>query len=107
MGKDTVTGAREVRQWIDRLLGGPRDERAHAAAELGRLGVWTRSSVRTRGSIATPAANRLPDAAGIETVIAALSDADPEVRCQVARALAEWGGAESAAALAARLEIRR
>lgn len=106
MGNEVGSGgdAEEVERWIQQLIGGG-GARAHAAAELGRLGVWTRGSVRTRGSIARSAVNRLPTPARIEAVISALGDADRATRCQVAQALGEWGGTEAAAALASLLRL--
>lgn len=105
VGNSGESGAedREVQLWVQRLLDGTRDDRTHAATELGRLGVWTRGSVRTRGTLTRAAANRLPDPASVDMVIRALRDADRTIRCQVARALGEWGGAEAAMALAALL----
>jgi hypothetical protein len=89
----------EVKQWVDRLIRATGDERSHAASELSRLGVWTRGSVRTRGSLASAAQSRLPRAEDLPGILAALQDRSPEVRAQVALALGEWGGPESAPAL--------
>ena len=44
----------EVKQWVGRLLAGAGQNRQQAASELSRLGVWTRGSVRTRGTLSTP-----------------------------------------------------
>lgn len=90
----------ETKQWVDRLLAGAGEERRHAAAELRRLGVWSRGSVRTRGSLTRTAKRRLPQPAQLDKIIRCLKDADDRVRSQLAVALGEWGGEESATALA-------
>src|SRR5689334_20451639 len=89
----------EVKQWLHRLLTGAGGPRREAAAELSRLGVWTRGSVRTRGSLGRSAPNRLPEPDRLGEVVACLGDADGEVRRQVALALGEWGDEAAAAAL--------
>ena len=97
----------EVRHWLDRLLSGAGEDRVKAASELSRLGVWTRGSVRTRGSLCTPADNRLPDPERLAEVINLLQDENPPVRCAVASALGEWGGEQAAFALSQMLQSER
>jgi HEAT repeat protein len=90
---------RRVGEWVSRLLAGTRDERLRAATELNRLGVGTRRSVRTRGSLVATAPSRLPAHGQVDAIAACLADADRAVRCQVALALGEWGGDEAVDAL--------
>jgi HEAT repeat protein len=94
----------EAGQWLGRLLTGRGKDRLEAASALGRLGVWTRGSVRTRGSLRQPAEDRFPDAARIADVLARLQDEDRSVRGQVVLALGEWGGAEAATAISRLLQ---
>jgi HEAT repeat protein len=89
----------EAKQWMDRLLCGVGKDRQHAASELSRLGVWTRGSVRTRGSLTTAAKNRLPEPGKLAELASCLGDANKAVRCQVASVLGEWGGQDAAVAL--------
>jgi hypothetical protein len=93
----------EVRQWLDTLRAGTASRR-QAAAELSRLGVWARGSVRTRGSLGRAAQNRLPEPGRLDEILGCLADADHEVRARVAVALGEWGGPKAAEALARMLE---
>src|SRR5437016_2282826 len=95
----------QVRAWLSRLLQANGPERSRAARELSRLGVWSRSGIRTRGSLASSAPNRLPEPAEMRVLLSALQDEDAEVRCQVALALGEWGGAEAAKALSELLRV--
>ena len=92
----------EVRQWVDQLLASAaknRQQAVEAASELSFLGVWTRGSVRTRGSLRATAETRLPEPDKLQLLVSCLEDADKGVRCQVALALGEWGGEGAAAAL--------
>jgi len=91
--------AGEVNDWVRRLTAAQGANRRHAAAELGRLGVWSRGSIRTRGSLAQSAPNRLPEPEKLDNVIQCLADSAPEVRCEVVAALGEWGGEAAARAL--------
>lgn len=86
-------------QWVHRLRTATGPPRQQAAEELRRLGVWTRGSVRTRGSLQISATPRLPVADTLHELVQALADTDKDVRCQVALALGEWGGEEAALAL--------
>jgi HEAT repeat protein len=88
-----------LRAWLEGVRTGtpPRRE---AAAELTRLGVWSRGSVRTRGALRRPAPERLPEPERLEQMVSWLGDPDPEVRGLVALALGEWGGAQAARRLA-------
>lgn len=94
----------EVKQWVKQLLASAGRNRQQAASELSRLGVWTRGGVRTRGSLRMTAGNRLPEPEKLQDVVRCLGDADKGVRCQVALALAEWGGEAAAAALCEMLQ---
>ena len=89
----------EARRRVRQLLTTTGPQRQQIAAELRRLGVWTRGSVRTRGSLSIPAKNRLPEPDTLVGVVQALTDTDKELRCQVALALGEWGGEAAAVAL--------
>src|ERR1700730_1987993 len=89
----------EVKHSLDRLLASAGKNRQQAASELSRLGIWTRSSAQTRGSLRTSAKNRLPQPGKLRELLRCLDDDDKHVRCQVALALGEWGGEDAAAAL--------
>jgi hypothetical protein len=95
----TAQQQEEVGRWVDRLLAAAGRQKQEAAAELSRLGVWARGSVRTRGSLTAAGANRLPAPDRLPAVVGCLEDADPETRCRVAVALGEWGDEAAAAAL--------
>jgi HEAT repeat protein len=90
----------EIRRWVDRLIASAGNDRRRAAEELGRLGVATRGSVRTRGSLGEPARNRLPDPDKLAGLTEAMWDNDKDIRCQIVRALGEWGGSAAASTLA-------
>ncbi len=94
----------EARRWIDQLLIGTGKDRKKAALELGRLGVRTRGSILPRGTLYVTPRDRFPDPEKIEALLEHLNDEDKEVRSQVALALGEWGGEETAAALRRVLE---
>jgi hypothetical protein len=91
----------QVREWLERLAHASGPERSQAARELSRLGVWSRGGIRTRGSLAISAPSRLPAPEEQSVLLSLLQDQDPELRCQVALALGEWGGEVAAAALTA------
>ncbi len=99
MNKDEKQLEAEVKEWIVKLFAASGKEKQQAASELTRLGIWSRSSVRTRGSLTSAADNRLPEPAKLSEMIECLHDADKDVRCQVALTLGEWGGQEAAKAL--------
>ena len=94
----------EVQHWVNRLLTSTGQEKQQAAAQLSRLGVWTRGSIRTRGSLRAPAQNRLPEPEKLPDVVRCLQDTDKGVRCQVALALGEWGNEEAARVLSQLLQ---
>src|SRR5262249_44544922 len=97
----------QVREWLHRLLQARGPERSQAARELSRLGVWSRTGIRTRGSLSTSARSRLPEPGELRVLLSALQDEDGEVRSQVALALGEWGGEEAAKALAELLRVEQ
>jgi hypothetical protein len=66
--------AAEVRQWLGLLLETRGDQRREAAAQLGRLGIWSRGGTTPRGSLALAAQNRLPQREKIGDVVDALDD---------------------------------
>ena len=92
-----------VQQCGERLVTAGPEEKTRVAAELSRLGVWSRGSSRPRGSLERSAQNRLPSSLAERSIIAALVAARVDVRCEVALALGEWGGEQSAEALSAML----
>lgn len=89
----------EVNQWIDQLVTSTGKVKCQAAAELSRLGVWTRGSVRPRGTIEQPARNELPEPDRLQEVVGLLESTDKDVRRHVASALGEWGDEKAAKAL--------
>jgi hypothetical protein len=97
----------QVREWLKRLLAVSGHERSQAAREISRLGVWSRTGIRTRGSLSASAQNRLPEPDKLGVLVEALQDQDAEVRSQVALALGEWGGAEAARSLAELLRVEQ
>jgi hypothetical protein len=94
----------DVSQWLERMLTGAGEDRKRAAMELSRLGVRTRGSIRPRGTLDMSPNNRLPDPEKIADALQCLEDGDQAVRSQVALALSEWGGEETAAAIRRILE---
>jgi HEAT repeat protein len=82
------------------LFSGNHDQKLQAAAELNRLGVRTRGSIRPRGTLSRAAANRLPDAGQIDQILTKLeTEAAPDIQAGLANALGEWGGERTAEAL--------
>lgn len=95
----------EAKEWLQRLIAAEKGkDRLRAASELSRLGVWSRGSVRTRGSLHAAGENRLPEPEKLEKVLQYLGDRRKDVRCQVALALGEWGGESAASALGRMLD---
>lgn len=88
----------EVSRWIEQFDNTP-DDRERAASELVRIGIFTRRSVRSRGSLIVAAQNRLPQRGKLPNLLKSLHSSDRAVRCQVALALGEWGGEEVATPL--------
>jgi HEAT repeat protein len=95
----------DVTKCMDRLLAGDVGVRVEAASELARLGIWARGSALPRGTLTTAARNELPQPERVESLNRLLSDPDPSVRKEVARALGEWSDEESVRAISERLEI--
>jgi len=89
---------------VDECVTSTGPARARAAANLSRLGVWRRGSIRTRGSLRVPAEDRFADESMAERLALALDDTDPAARGQVALAVGEWGGENSVACLAKQLD---
>jgi len=87
-----------VRFWVDALVHG--NHRSTAAKQLHAIGVRTRGAVRTRGSVRAPAPSRFPAGTPVTTILGILqNETSPELRSNVASALAEFGGAEALAVL--------
>ena len=97
----------QVQEWLQRLVQSTGQDRSRAARELSRLGIWSRTGIRTRGSLSSSAPSRLPKLDGLNVLVAALEDQDAEVRSQVALALGEWGGEEAGEALAELLRVEQ
>ncbi len=90
----------DVRQWVELLRSKVEDERLKAAAQLGRAGVRTRGRGGARGSLSTPAEARMSQEQ-LRIALEALSDAQPNVRREVAFALGEWADAVAVTVLSA------
>jgi HEAT repeats len=94
----------QVKHWVEQLLTSAGAQKQQAASELTHIGVQTRGSVRTRGSLTTAAKSSLPQPDKLKDIVRSLDDADKQVRCQVTLALGEWGDERAAAALRRMLE---
>ena len=82
------------------------DDRRNASADLSRLGVTTRRTIRPRGTITRSAQSRLTNRATLEIINdVAIEDPDPEVRLGAISAAGEWGGEESAQAVSKALRM--
>ena len=91
----------EILDLFERLLsGGTDDERLLAATALARLGVRIRGNLSPRGSLTDSARGRreLEEADRIRLLLERAET--PQLRCQIAIALGEWGGEGAARALA-------
>jgi HEAT repeat protein len=84
-----IADSRDIEKWVEQLRGHAQPERLKAASELGQLGVRTRGGVRVRGSLSESAKARM-EREQINVVMQALSDADADIRREVAFALGEW-----------------
>jgi hypothetical protein len=95
MPNDVINYETEVKKLIERLQGQPSlSEATETLENLHRFGVWSRGSLRPRGTLAVPAAPRLPvrDLQLVRTFVQkGLGES-----CQKALlAIAQWGGGES------------
>lgn len=90
----TPDDEQNIRFWVDALLRGANPSRA--AQQLYSIGVRSRGAVRVRGSARQAAASRFPRDTPIGEILRLLqTGAAPEVRSEVASALAELGGPEA------------
>jgi HEAT repeat protein len=80
----------EVKRLLELLRSQAAEERLRAATELKSMGVNARGAVRTRGAVTQPAARPLEEI-DLTPAMEALSDAQWDVRREVALAVGEWG----------------
>lgn len=81
-----------IDQCIESAVSGQLQQRREAAAELSRMGIWKRQTIRPRGTLSVPAKSRLPKQGALRRLLRAfIGETEIEVRCQLALAVAEWG----------------
>lgn len=91
----------EIKDCVLRIVRGEQgDDLIHTARRLVELGVWTRGSVRPRGTVEAAAQCRLPTLGQEEAMIACLPRSDGPLRRQIVSALGQWGGQASATVIA-------
>ena len=87
-----------VRFWVEALVRGKNP--SSAAQQLHAIGIRTRGAVRTRGSVRVAAPSRFPPGTSMTEILGMLQrETTPELRCDLAAALAEFGGGEALAVL--------
>jgi hypothetical protein len=78
----------EIQHWVVLLRSSAREDKLNAASQLGRIGVRTREAKMTRGSVSASAKARMRED-DLKITLEALSDAEPDVRREVAFAIGE------------------
>jgi hypothetical protein len=85
----------EIADNFRQFAGTDLEKQLEAASTLGKLGVWSRGSVRPRGTLEVPAENRFPEPQVLQSLIDHLPNGSSTLQQKIIAALGEWAGRDA------------